>query len=303
MNRRDFLRRLGGFSAVALSGKFLQGCASCDFPALSGCYRLTKSPVYTNPSFEGKLVLPPTLVITNRMEHGSSRWNHFLGFDFRAEGKGQASGKFALDLDEMIQSKESSFPHKVYKGATVHAEEKINGTSAFCNSQIFYHVFLEVVPDVKILINTYPGKGEYFGKDPVNGMEQHAPLKDPGNVEFNPEAWENAIDDNDGITLKIQFARNRAEVRPGWDGGHEDCFISTDERFSEDLDMEYHASLDDLNLEVDIRKGGYQGIDYGMGAAKYFSQVVSGILRYEEEINKKIPEEETQSIPIDLPVS
>lgn len=275
MQRRQFLKIPG---AVGLS-LALPNCASCEFPQYSGSYKLLEAPYFSDPSFRGEKSLPGELTVTNRMEYFGYSWNHHLQFEFPPFPGEAASNIFTLELADMVRIYKplpGNFPAKELRGTSIYQEPKVEGTSAFCNYQYLYYLFMETTPSPEILLSTYPARGECYGKDPVTTFDLCESLANPAEVEFDPSAWCDAVDENGGITLKLTLFRYRREVHPGWEGGYKDCILPYDPRKEASVNAIYHASVDNLCQADDIRSLGISKLQNTALPMDFFWNIISG---------------------------
>ena len=262
--------------AGILSLESLLGCSPNEFPQYSGEYKL-QSVSYSDPSFAGEKQMPSTLQVVDRMEHIGSHWNHYLRLESIPKTEDQANGDLTLKLDNLARIDDGTWPNDWYDGAEIHQETKVYGTSAFCNYQYFYFLYLETTPSVEMLQKVYPGRGKYIGDDPSTKMPLYESLARPEEVEFNATEWYDAVEENEGITLYFTFARHLRSEFPGWEGSHKDCILPSDSRRSESLTFTYHADLENLNDETDIRKEKVEETKDDQSGIVFFKKVVSGI--------------------------
>ena len=262
--------------ASAISLESLLGCGPTEFPQYSGIYKL-QSFSYSDPSFVGEKQIPPTLIVVDRMEHIGSYWDHSLLLEFIQKTEDQARGTLALELDDLTRIDHGTLPNDSYNGVEIHQEREVHGTSAFCNYQYLYFLYLETVPNAEMLQNVYPGRGRYIGDDPSTKMPLYESLSHPEEVDFNSTEWLDAVEDNEGITLNFTFARHLKSEMPSWENGYQDCILPSDSRGSESLAFTYHADLENLNDETDIRKEGIEKIRSDLPGIVFFRGIVSGV--------------------------
>lgn len=262
--------------AGTLSLESLLGCGSTEFPQYTGRYEL-RSVSYSDPAFVGEQQMPLTLSLVDSMEHLGSHWNHYLRLEFIPKTEDQANGALLLKLDDLARIDRGAWPNNWYNGAEVYQERIVYGTSAFCNYQYFYFLYLETVPPVEVLQNVYPGKGKYIGEDPVTKMPLNESLARPEEVEFDATKWYDAVEENEGITLYFTFVRHLRSKLPGWDDGYNDCILPSDNRDSESLTFTYHADSEYLNDEMDMRKGRREEIKADQPGIVFFKKVVSDV--------------------------
>ncbi len=252
----------------------LSGCAE-EFPQYSGKYKLISSS-YTNPEFKGEQQPSPELNLTDRMEHWGGIWVHYLKLEFAGPA---AEGNIALRLNHLTNISRDAWPNNSFDGVNIFNEKKVYGTSAFCNYQYQYFLYLESNPSAENLREVYPGQGGFIGNDSVTGMPLYESLRDPTEVELNEEAaeqWQEAIEDNQGIILKFIFTRHLKSTRPGWEDGYKDCILPYDPRGEESLTFVYKSTEEDT--ATDIRKTGLEEIYQNLvPAEKVFARLVSGM--------------------------
>ena len=266
------MKRFPLLLAGAIGLETLLGCGYSEFPQYSGKFEL-QDVSYTDPSFVGEKKMPLTLQVVDRMEYIGHYWNHRLQLEFIPNSPDQATGIFAGDLDNLTRIDRGVWPNDWYDGEGIHQEQKIE-PSAWCNSQYLYFLYLQSIPPVEVLQNTYPGHGECFGKDPVTKMELCETLPDPGKVDFDHTEWYNAVEENGGITLHFTFTRYRRVMR---DYDDKDCILPEDLRGKESLTFTYHSSLENLDDETDLRKGGIKESKENRPSVMFFRQVVPDI--------------------------
>lgn len=259
-----------------LSLESLLGCGPTEFPQYSGQYKLQNF-FYSYPGFGGEKQMPSTLNLIDSMEHFGGHWNHYLRLEFVSETEDQANGTLMLKLDYLTRIDHGAWPNDWYNGAEIHREKTVYGTSAFCNYQYLYFLYLETTPSVKMLQKVYPGTGEYVKDDPVTKMSLNESLTQPEEVEFDDIEWNDAVEKNNGITLYFTFDRHFRSKFPGWDGGYKDCILPSDNRGDGSLIFTYHADLENLNTETDIRKGGREETKTDRPGIEFFKKVVSRV--------------------------
>lgn len=251
------------------------GCSNEKFPKLDGRFDLV-SFNYSNSSFKGRKIIPKSLDVIDRMEHHGGSWIHDLKFKFISTTSSEAEGEFTLRLNDLINIDNNAWPNNGFNGANVLNEKKVYGTSAFCDYQYQYNLFVESTPSPDILKKVYPGQGDNLEKDPF-GMDQHESLNYPQEVELNKNAvkeWYNILDNNEGITLKFTFSRQIKSNYPGWENGYKDCILPDDPRKEESLTFTYH-SIEEDNY-TDIRKTGLEDLQVNNSTAKYFfNEIIS----------------------------
>lgn len=254
----------------ALSLESLLGCGYTEFPQYSGRYELQEVS-YSNPSFVGEKQLPATLNVVDRMKYVGVEWNHRLLFDFIPDSPEQAEGIFSLDLNEVTRIDEGAWPNDGYDGAEIYQESKVHGPGAFCWRKVLYFLHLETVPPPELL--PYPGYELSTEEDPNTHENYKLTLNYPEEVEFDETEWYDAIDENEGITLYFTFTRYRKEER----ADYKTCILPSDNRSEESLTLVYHASVEDLYNDKDIRKDGIAETVGGQPAVSFFRQVVPDI--------------------------
>ncbi|MBI5397936.1 hypothetical protein HZB03_00600 [Candidatus Woesearchaeota archaeon] len=281
LSRRQFIAVPGALGLSALiSSALASSCTGLRFPQLSGLYTLLRHEV-SDPSFAGKKRLPANFLMTDRMEYVGNYWNHLVRCEFSDErmqvfdARPAAQGTLAFDLDDLTRINTGVYPNDGFDGVSISDEQKVTG-GVFCYYQYQYYLSMSSVPSVEVLQRVYPTQGRYVGEDPVTKMPLYESLSNPSEVDFDPEEWEDAVDDNDGVTLKFTFTRHIKRQTPGWEGGYKDCILPSDPRKEAALIAVYHASPSSLYTEADIRRLGTKGVmDGAMEPAMFFSDVVS----------------------------
>ncbi|MBI2125019.1 hypothetical protein HYV87_03055 [Candidatus Woesearchaeota archaeon] len=260
----------------AVSLESLLGCGD-SFPQYSGSYELREFS-YTDPSFAGEMKMPSGLIVTNRMSYIGNQWNHQLNFEFASDSENQAVGIFSHYLDDLTRIDNGVWPNNWYDGVEVYEEQKIygSGNTAWCNNQYLYFLRLESIPPPEVLRNSYPGNRSYIGKDPTTGMELYESWPHPEEADFEETEWNDAVEENEGITLYFNFTRYLRSKRPGGEG-YQDCILPLDSRGKESLTFTYHASTDDLDDATDIRKVRVEEIKDNQPAVSFFRKVISNI--------------------------
>lgn len=262
--------------AGTVSLESLLGCGYTEFPQFSSRCAL-QDISYSDPSFMGEKQMPPALNIVDRMEYVGLHWNHQLKFEFISNSSEQANGTFAVGLDNVTRIDQGVWPNDWYDGTGIHQEPKVHGTGAWCNYQYLYFLYLESIPPVTLLQEVYPGYESYVGKDPTTHMDLYTSLPHPEEVEFDDTEWNNAIEENEGITLYFTFTRHLRSELPGGEG-YKDCILPTDQRGTESLTFTYHAPPEDLDDQTDIRKESMvEGIEESLPPVIFFRQIVPDI--------------------------
>ena len=256
----------------ALSLESMLGCGYTEFPQYSGRYELQEVSS-TDPSFMGEKQMPLSLDLVDRMEYIGIQWNHRLLFEFVPDSQDQADGIFGLSLNEVTRIDQGVWPNDWYDGAEIYREPTVYGPDAWCNRKYVYLLYLESTPSSEMLQQVYLGYASYLGEDPTTHMDLYESLPYPEEVEFDDSRWYDAVDENEGITLYFTFTRYRREKR----GDYEECILSSDPRREESLTFTYHAPLENLDDETDIREGGIAEVNGGQPPVSFFRKVVSGI--------------------------
>jgi len=250
----------------------LLGCGYTEFPQYSGRYKLQQVS-YTDPSLVGEKQMPLSLDLVDRMEYIGIQWNHRLLFNFIPDSQDQADGIFGLSLNEVTRIDQGVWPNDWYDGAEIYREPTVYGPGAWCNRKYIYLLYLDSVPAPEVLKGTYPGYDGSLGKNQTTQMDLKLSLQYPEEVEFDDSRWYDAVEENEGITLYLTFTRYRREKR----GDFEECILSPDSRGEESLTFTYHADLENLDDETDIREGGIAEVNGGQPPVSFFRKVVSSI--------------------------